>query len=641
MKSSLFSSYFKSSLLMMFLSACIALPAYAAEISPGYPYLPQGYSSIRVFDRNGLFVGRIISDKRYWVGIERIPPFLQKALVSVEDARFYEHGGIDVQGIARALVKDVAKGRLAEGGSTITQQLVKNKYFTGEKTLDRKLKEGILAIEFEEKYTKNQILEMYFNEIYYGNGAWGIAQAARLYFDKNPEELTDAECAMLAGIPKNPARYNPWGKSSEVMGRRDIVLKRMLDLKQITSRQRKQLRTHPPSVIPREQASYYLALVRSRLQERFGASIIDQGGLEVYSALDLKLQKIAEKVMREGVRKISPELQGAFICLEPSTGDLLAMVGDVDAKHGGFNRALFAKRQPGSAIKPVIYAAALEEGVTAASIWDDTPVAYDRGGGEVWKPLNYGGEQRGALSLRQALAFSSNVVSVKLLNSIGIKHVVETAAGMGLFLNASNDLSLALGTEEVTPLELSLAYAGLANNGPKPAMRPILSIYDRTRRLRTDIPSSLSPGLSPASSFIITSMLKDVMEYGTARSLKKFGRERPSAGKTGTTNDYRDAWFIGYTPRLLAGVWVGYDRPRPGEKGFTGGGIAAPIWGRFMSQASVATNPVVDFLKPETVKTAVIDPATGLLATDACPEKREEFFIAGTEPATNCTLHVK
>ena len=625
----------------MFLSACIALPAYAAEISPGYPYLPQGYSSIRVFDRNGLFVGRIISDKRYWVGIERIPPFLQKALVSVEDARFYEHGGIDVQGIARALVKDVAKGRLAEGGSTITQQLVKNKYFTGEKTLDRKLKEGILAIEFEEKYTKNQILEMYFNEIYYGNGAWGIAQAARLYFDKNPEELTDAECAMLAGIPKNPARYNPWGKSSEVMGRRDIVLKRMLDLKQITSRQRKQLRTHPPSVIPREQASYYLALVRSRLQERFGASIIDQGGLEVYSALDLKLQKIAEKVMREGVRKISPELQGAFICLEPSTGDLLAMVGDVDAKHGGFNRALFAKRQPGSAIKPVIYAAALEEGVTAASIWDDTPVAYDRGGGEVWKPLNYGGEQRGALSLRQALAFSSNVVSVKLLNSIGIKHVVETAAGMGLFLNASNDLSLALGTEEVTPLELSLAYAGLANNGPKPAMRPILSIYDRTRRLRTDIPSSLSPGLSPASSFIITSMLKDVMEYGTARSLKKFGRERPSAGKTGTTNDYRDAWFIGYTPRLLAGVWVGYDRPRPGEKGFTGGGIAAPIWGRFMSQASVATNPVVDFLKPETVKTAVIDPATGLLATDACPEKREEFFIAGTEPATNCTLHVK
>ncbi|HEY5521869.1 MAG TPA: PBP1A family penicillin-binding protein [Desulfuromonadaceae bacterium] len=616
----------------------LASSARAQENFATYPPLPSGYTSIKVFDNQSRFVGRILPEKRYWATIDRIPPFLQKGVVAVEDSRFYEHGGIDMRGIARALVKDVVKGRLAEGGSTITQQLIKNRYLTGAKTIERKFEEARMAIEFEQKYSKKQILEMYFNEIYYGNGAWGIAQAARLYFDKNPEELTDAECAMLAGVQKNPARYNPLGKSAHVTGRRDMVLKRMVDLKMISPRQSKTLRAHPPSVTKPGQAPQYLAHIRSKLIERYGAEIIEQGGLEVTAALDLNLQKQAEQALREGVKRISSELQGALVCLDPATGNVLAAVGGVDVAQSGFNRAFSARRQPGSAIKPLIYAAALEKGITAGSIWNDTPAAYNRGNNEIWKPLNYGREQYGELSLRQALAYSNNVIAVKLLETIGVPYFVDFAGKMGLPLRAENGLSLALGTDEVTLNDLVLAYTPLANGGARPEARTIIRIYDRTHRTWSENPPAVTTVLSPAASFVTTKMLKDVMTYGTAKSLKKFSQGRPSAGKTGTTDDYRDAWFIGYTPQIITGVWVGYDKPRPGGKGFTGGAVAAPIWERFMRKA-VASKPVVDFPRPDTVVSVSIDPATGFLATEDCPVKRDEYYIAGTEPTEYCPKH--
>jgi penicillin-binding protein 2D len=616
----------------------LATPVQALEIVPAYPPLPTGYSSIRVFDRHGQFVGRILPDRRYWVSIDRIPLFLQQAVVAVEDARFYEHGGIDVRGIARALMKDVVKGRLAEGGSTITQQLIKNKYLTGEKSLDRKVKEGFLALDFEKNYTKKQILEMYFNEIYYGNGAWGIAQAARLYFDKSPEELNEAECAVLAGVQKNPGRYNPLGKPADVAIRRGVVLTRMADLKMISPDQLKKLRANPPTVVPAGQALQYLGQIRTRLSELYGPQIIDQGGLEVTAALDLNLQKLAEKALREGVRKINPQLQGALVALEPMTGDLLAVVGGVDNKQDSYNRALVARRQPGSSMKPLIYAAALEKGITAGSLWDDTPVSYDRGTNEPWRPQNYGGERHGEISLRQALVHSNNVIAVKLLENIGVPYAVEYAGKMGLNLLNRNDLSLALGTEEVTLHDLVLAYSPLANGGERSVSRTILRIFERNRRLWTENPVVVAPAISPAAAFITTQMLKDVLVSGTARSLKKFSLERPVAGKTGTTNDYRDAWFVGYTPRVVTGVWVGYDKPRPGGKGFTGGAIAAPIWERFMRPA-LKGEPVSDFPKPESVISVVIDPVSGYLATPECPQRREEFYMAGTQPTTYCPKH--
>lgn len=358
--------------------------------------------------------------------------------------------------------------------------------------------------------------------------------------------------------------------------------------------------------------------------------------MEVTAALDLNLQNQAEHILRDGVKRLSPELQGALVCLDSANGDVLAAVSGVDVTQSSYNRAFAARRQPGSAIKPLIYAAALENGVTAGSIWDDTPAAYSRGNGEVWKPLNYGREVYGELSLRKALAYSNNVIAVKLLDTIGVETFVDFAGKLGLPLRVENGLSLALGTDEVTLSDLVQAYAPLATGGTRPESRVIIRVYDSKRRTWLENPPVVTPVMSPAAAFVTTQMLKDVMIYGTAKGLKKFSQIHPSAGKTGTTDDYRDAWFIGYTPQIVTGVWVGYDKPRPGGKGFTGGAVAAPIWEHFMRKA-LATRPVVDFVKPDTVVTMPIDPATGCLATESSPDNRDEFFIVGTESAADCT----
>lgn len=613
------------------------LPVLAQEPLAAYPLLPTGYSSIKVFDNQSRFVGRILPEKRYWVTIDRIPLFLQKAVVAVEDSRFYEHGGVDLRGIARAAVRNVVKGRLAEGGSTITQQLIKNKYLSSEKTLDRKVNEGLMALEFEKRYSKHQILEMYLNEIYFGNGAWGIAQAARIYFDKSPEELTDAECSLLAGVPKNPGRYNPLGKPADVSTRRTVVLKRMLELGQLSSHQQKQLAVQPVAAVPPNQALYYLAHIRSKLIERYGTGITENGGLEVTAAMDLELQKQAEKTLREGVARISPQLQGALVSLDPATGDLLAIVGGVDYVKGPYNRALHARRQPGSAIKPLIYAAALENGITAASLWLDAPVSYKQGG-EAWQPQNYDGRHYGEMSLRQALFSSNNVIAVKLLETLGIPAFAAVAERLGLPLRNRTDLSVALGTEEVTLHDLVAAYAPLAHDGLRPEPRSMLRVYDSYRRSWSDNPPAVSQAISAATSFVTTSMLQDVLSRGTAKGLQRFAQERPSAGKTGTTSDYRDAWFIGYTPQMVTGVWVGYDQPRPGPRSFTGGAVAAPIWERFMRQA-LASRPVAGFKQPETVVTISVDPTTGYPAAPSCLNRQDELFIAGTEPKEYCPKH--
>jgi len=603
-----------------------------------YPQLPTGVTSVTVLDSHGEYVGRIPPQNRYWVSLDRIPGFLQQALLAVEDARFYEHSGLDYRSIARAAVKDVLKGRMAEGGSTITQQLIKNKFLTSARTLDRKLEEAKLALAFEKQYTKPQILEMYFNEIYFGNGAQGIVQAARLYFDKSPEELAEGECILLAGVPKNPGRYNPFGKPVAVAGRRDVVLKRMEDLKLISSQRKLALQAHGAATRPLGQAPQYLAQIRAQLIGRLGAEAVEQGGLEVIAALDLNLQHKAEQTLREGVRRLAPGLQGALVCLDPTTGDVLAAVGDVTGVQNTINRAFISRRQPGSAIKPLIYAAALEKGLTAASLWRDDPVAYDAGNRQVWKPQNYGREQFGELSLRQALAHSNNIITVKVLEAVSVPAFVEFAGRMGLPQHAQNGLSLALGTDEVTLKDLVQAYTPFATGGMQAQARTILRIYDRKRQAWIENPPVLSQVLSPAAAFITTQMLKDVLTYGTAKSLHKFSQAHPSAGKTGTTDNYVDAWFIGYTPNLVTGIWIGYDQPKSGGKGFTGGAVAAPIWERLMNKV-VVSRPDMDFPRPETVVTLSIDPANGLLAREECPQKQDEHFVSGTEPMEYCTRH--
>ena len=611
---------------------------HAQEKMITYPIFAPGYISIRVFDNQSRFVGRILPEKRYWAPIKQIPVFLQNALVAIEDSRFYEHSGIDVRGVTRAVVKDVTKWKMSEGGSTITQQLIKNKYFSGEKTFQRKIKEGFLALEYESKYTKKQILEMYFNEVYFGDGAWGIVQAARLYFDKNPQDLTESECALLAGVPKAPNRYNPLGKPKVTGNRKDLVLKRMAELKIITRSQEKKIRLQHVAVIQPGGAPYYLSHIRTKLIERYGAEITEQGGLDVITAMDLNLQRLAEKILSKSIGRISPQLQGALLSLDPLTGDVLAVAGGIDFKRSPYNRAFFAKRQPGSTIKPLIYAAALEKGITAGSIWNDAPVTYLRSEHETWKPRNYGNIHYGNLPLREALAHSDNIITVKVLETIGVPYFVDFARTLGLSLRSPNDLSLALGTDEVTMSDLMLAYAPLANGGMLPEPRTIIRIYDRYRNNWTEIPVAVKQVLPPATAYITTSMLKDVLIYGTAKSLHGFSLERPAAGKTGTTDNYCDAWFIGYTPQLITGVWAGYDKPTPMGKGFTGGVICVPIWEKF-TRSALADKPAVDFPKPDSVISVQIDPVTGDLAAPDCPKKQEEFYIEGTEPTAYCRNH--
>jgi len=620
------------------LLACQAEPGFALENPQLYPVLPSGYSSIKVFDRRERFVGRVLSEKRYWTPLNRIPLFLQQGVIAVEDSRFYEHPGVDVRGIARALVKDVTEGRFAEGGSTITQQLVKNRYLSGVKTFERKFEEARMAMEFEKKYSKKQILEMYFNEIYYGKGAWGIAQAARLYFDKNPEELTDPECSMLAGVQKNPARYNPLGKPANIIARRDVVLKRMAALGMITERRRKELRANPPTVVKPGNAPQYISLVREKLIAMYGEQITERGGMQVTAALDLELQKKGEQALRDGVKRIAPDLEGALLCMETTTGDILAVAGGTNPEQNDYNRAFYARRQPGSSVKPFIYAAALEKGFTASTIMDDTPVTYDMGGGKSWTPHNYGGESFGKLSLRRALALSSNIIAIKLLDSLGIPYFVDFAARNGLKFNAGNGLSLALGAEEVTIREMVQAYSAFATGGERVEGRVIIRVYDRNSRRWTEYPAPKSPAISPEASFITTQMLKDVMIYGSAKSLEKFSQKHVSAGKTGTTDDYRDAWFIGYTPKIVTGVWIGYDMPKPSGKRFTGGSAAAPVWEKFM-RAALASRADADFVKPENVFSVSIDPETGYLSVPECRSRRDEYYIRGSEPKEECPVH--
>ncbi len=620
------------------LAFLLVLPSPAQDDFATYPPLPSALASTYVRDSRGRYIGRLLPQKRYWVTLDHIPAFLQQAVLAVEDARFYEHNGIDLQGIARALMKNVSKGEMVQGGSTITQQLIKNKFLNSERTLDRKLKEASLAMEFEKKYSKRQILEMYFNEIYFGHGAWGLAQAARLYFDKTPAELTETECLLLAGVPKNPGRYNPFGKPADVLGRRAVVLARMADLKLLTPERKQTLQAQPNPARPLGQAPQYLAQIRSHLAGKLGAEATELGGFDVTASLDLDLQRQAEQALKDGARRLSPDLQGALVCMDPLTGDVLAAVGDVEGATGGLNRAFVSRRQPGSSIKPFIYAAALEQCLTAGSRWNDAPVAYDRGNGHPWKPLNYGQEQFGDLSLRQALAYSNNIITVKVLDHIGLTPFLDLTARVGLPQNPQNGLSLALGTDEVTLGSLVQAYTPFAAAGQRAEARTILRIYDRTRRTWTEIPPVLTPELSPEVAFITTQMLKDVLTYGTAKGLRRFSETHPCAGKTGTTDNYMDAWFVGYTPSLVTGVWLGHDQPRSEGKGFTGGAAAAPIWGAFMAKA-LASRPGGDFVQPEGLLTLAIDPETGSPARSGCPKVQDEFYVAGTEPAEPCPLH--
>ncbi len=702
----------------------IFLIVVLGSIVGGYLALAQGVPAVselkkyrslegtKVYADDNTLIGEFKIDKGIYVPYSKFPPHLINAVVAVEDSRFWSHKGIDYIGIARALIVDIMHASLKQGGSTITQQLAKIMFLSPEKTIARKIKEAHLAIKLEKELTKQEILELYLNKVYFGHGAYGVEMAARLYFGKSISLVTLPEAALLAGLIKAPNSFSPFNNLVRAKERQDVVFQRMESEGYITPKQRIEYKKQPIHLsslrTETEAYNYFLEYVRQQIEQKYGEEMVYKKGLNVYTTLDRRAQVAAQKALREGLRDVDkrkgwrgaiahkqikdgeqdaeqkasfsasagdistgtvlsvtaneaivktrgiigklalqdalwagnildtktgkvktiaklkltdilkkgdvihvkvksisgknvsfsleqePEVEGAVVAIEPETGYIKALIGGFSFSKSEFNRALLAKRQPGSAFKPLVYAVALQKGYTPESIVIDEPVTY-RWGSEEWKPENYDRKYYGPTTLREALAHSRNIVTVKLVDSIGVDGITSFSKNAGIESNMPRDLSIALGSMSLTPLELTSAFSAFANSGKR--FKPISIKYITDSKgavLEENLPDGYEL-MSPVIASQITSMLRDVITYGTGM---RANIGRAAAGKTGTTSDYKDAWFVGYTPQLIAGVWIGYDDMRK-SLGSTevGGRAAAPVWANFMKNA-LADLPPVDFESP-------------------------------------------
>ncbi|MBP2650949.1 MAG: penicillin-binding protein, family [Firmicutes bacterium] len=568
----------------------------------------QSAAASQIFDVNGKLITTIHSaENRVPVNINKIPPGLQNAFVAAEDARFYQHMGIDPRGILRAVWSNLTNAEVAEGGSTITQQLAKNALLTQERTLKRKIQEAVLALQIEQKYTKAEILEMYLNQIYFGQGAYGVQSAADIYFGKNVEDLNLAECAMLAGIPKSPNYYSPKSNLKAAKERQVIVLDQMVKYGYITQSEAEKAKKTEIKLAnkPHEEnttASYFIDYVTQILIDKYGANAVYKEGLKIYTTLDLDMQKAAENAIKQlptyrtdanGIK----QPQGALIAIDPHNGYIKAMVGG--RGNDQFNRTVLAERQPGSAFKLFVYLAAIENGMTPGTVIDDSPISFGD-----WSPVNYDGRFRGSVTLRTALENSLNVPTVKVTDQVGVDKVLYYAQQLGISTlvlhGATNDRNLAasLGglTRGVTPLELASAYGAIANGGVKAEPMAIVKVVNRNGTTIEENHSKIRSVINEKSAYILTDMMRGVISRGTGTGAQ-IGR--PAAGKTGTTNDYKDAWFVGFTPDLVAAVWMGCDNDGY-LSGIGGGSTPATIWNKFMT-AALAGVPAHDFIGPNGV----------------------------------------
>jgi len=612
--------------------------------------------STKIFDANGNLVKQLYLEQRTLVPLARIPMAMQKAIIATEDTHFYQHWGLDVPGILRAALVNTLNHKVIQGASTLTQQLARNLFLTQERSLSRKIKEAMLAIQIEKAYTKDEILEMYLNQVYFGNGAYGVESAARTYFGKHVEELTLSECAVMAGIPKSPNAYNPIVDVERAQRRKETVLARMQSEGYINAQEAEAAKAEPVQVRRGEvqNAPYFTEYVRQQLAATYGDNAVYKGGLSVYTTLDLGLQDMAQRAVENGLNQADkraesylkyffklgekPTLQGAMVVIDPHTGYIKALVGGRDFNLSEFNRAIQAKRQPGSAFKPFIYAAAIDNGFTAEDVVIDAPVVFTDPSGKQWKPINFEGRFFGPTPLRKALANSRNVVTVKLLNKIGVNTAISYARRMGITSELNRDLTLALGTAEVSLLELTSAFGTLPNQGIRVEPMAILTVKDANGRTLEEHSTKSHEALSASTAFIVTSMMRDVIDHGTGNTVRQAGFTLPAAGKTGTTNDFSDAWFVGFTPDLVAGAWIGYDDRRSIGKFLTGGVVAAPIWADFMKKAT-AGKPVKDFPVPSGIHFVKVCADSGQLFTPNCRKSVNEAFVDGTEPTKECELH--
>jgi len=595
-------------------------------------------------------------EQRELVRVGDVPPHLIDAILAVEDQRFHEHRGVDFRRILGALVANLRAGGIRQGGSTLTQQLVKNFFLTPERSLERKLQEAVMALIVEARYEKDAILEAYLNEIYLGQrgstAIHGVGEAAHFYFGKGVRDLTLPESALIAAIIKSPNGLSPHADAERARKRRDLVLELMreqgrIDDAALVTALREPMRVAKVTPEPRE-ARYFLDALQRQLPDFYDSSTLTTEGLQIYSTLDLRLQRAAGRAVVEelerlesGHPKLAPKgearLEACLIALRPQTGEVLALVGGRDYAKSQFDRCTQARRPAGSVFKPFVYAAALEPSsggplLTLAAWVEDEPLELETPAGP-WRPKNFDNAFHGRVPIREALERSYNVATARLGQQVGIPRVAEMAQRLGIESPLQEVPSLAIGAADITPLELARAYATLANGGIRPQIRTFEDVVDPVAGALERQPIESERVLDGGTAYLVTSLLEGVVDRGTAGSLRRSGLAGPIAGKTGTSNEERDAWFVGYTPELVTVVWVGFDEPR--SLGLASAGIALPLWGRFMREATGGSVRGA-FLRPPEVDEVEIEPTTGALALAGCPARRVEFFLHGTEPISTC-----
>jgi penicillin-binding protein 1A len=601
-------------------------------------------SITRIYSADEVLLAEFFLEKRDPVPIKMIPDNLKKALIITEDRSFYQHSGIDLKGILRAIFRDIKAGKFVEGASTITQQLSKTLFLKKRKTLLRKAKEAFLSFQIERRYTKDEILELYLNQVYFGSGAYGVESAARIYFGKPVSDLNLSECALLAGLPKSPSRYSPLINKDLALKRRNIVLKQMKDTKAITEAAFNRAKEAPLILAKQDKtrvkAPYFIDYIKFFLENTIGSSRLYKGGLTVVTTLDFKLQKAAEFAAEKGLSALehrmkqqfikNPAPQCALVSLDVLSGGILAMVGGRDYLKTPFNRATIARRQPGSAFKPIVYAYAIEQGFSQNKIILDAPVVFKTGNRKKeWQPNNFSEDYKGEMTLRTALALSKNIPAVRLIEMLGPSSVAGFAHTLGIKSPLYPNLSLALGTSGVKLINLTAAYSVFPNKGKLIEPYGVMEVVDGNGRLVWRVKPNKKAVISRESAAVITDMLQAVIQDGTGKKAKII--QRPIAGKTGTTNEYKDALFIGFSPSITTGVWVGQDTFTTIGKGETGARAALPIWIEFMKRA-LHNRPIQYFDMPDDVVKVRIDPITGLLAADNAPNAVKALFKKGTEP---------
>ena len=622
-----------------------------------------------LLDVHGKPAFTIFSEQRIEVPLSQMSRHLVQAIVAVEDQRFYDHSGVDVVRILGAAVNNVRENRAAQGGSTLTQQLARQSFLTSDKTFRRKVKEVILAARLEREFTKSQILQLYLNKVYFGDGLYGVEAASLGFFGKHAAELALPEAALLAGLVKSPSTYAPTVSLERARTRRNVVLRQMRDSDVIDAAAYRAAADSPvvlDDALRREEkfGLYFKEEVRKQLVERFGWERVYEGGLKVYTTIDPETQKAAESEVaralaeidkrRQSGRKksdaVGEPLQAALVAMDPHTGDVRAMVGGRDFSRSSFNRATQARRQPGSAFKPFVYAAAIEAGYAPGSVLVDLNVPIETIEG-AWVPDDDHGTAD-SMTMRAALRTSSNRAAVRMLEDVGIPETVRYAKLLGVG-SVPSVPSLALGSGEVTLASMTAAYGAFANSGMLAPATMIRRVEARDGKVLFESKPEPRQVIKESTAFLMTTMMADVINSGTAWTARREGFTLPAAGKTGTTNEYHDAWFVGYTPKLVAGVWVGFDQPKTIMGGGYAAELAVPIWSRFMKAATRGDRPEW-FRPPKTVTTASICRLSGGLAVDGCrdavyeDEKGElvrgsleytEYFATGTEPVEYCPIH--